>query len=81
MLQDVNPKNIKNTSKTLDIYSALKDPLSGDVRLFVEYYLYHPNQLTEKEKEGPFPAFVDLFKGCVFSNFRNFSNSISVTAQ
>ena len=70
-----------STHKTLDIYSALRDPNTGDVRLFLEYYLKHHSQMSAKEKEGPFPQFSETFAGCVFSDHRSFNQSEQVPAQ
>ncbi|BDA44744.1 hypothetical protein COCOBI_06-2220 [Coccomyxa sp. Obi] len=68
----------ENTSKSLDIYSALRDPKTGDVRLFMEYFPKHPNDKEEGEQD-PLPR--DLFLGCVFSHYRNFSEKVEVEAK
>ena len=65
----------------LDIYSALRDPTSGDVRLFFEYYTKRMSLVTEQDKEKGWPAFSQLFQGCAFSDNHNFSNSLQVTAK
>lgn len=62
----------------MDVYSALRDPKTGDVRLFMEYFLNHPN---EKEEGEPDPPPNDTFQGCVFSRFRNFSEKVEVEAK
>lgn len=62
----------------MDVYSALRDPKTGDVRLFMEYFLQHPN---EKEEGEPDPSPHDTFQGCVFSQFRNFSEKVEVEAK
>jgi hypothetical protein len=64
----------------LDIYSALRDPKSGDVRLFLEYYIKHASQMSEEEAKGAFPSFSDVFEGCLFSNTRDFADSVTVPA-
>ena len=81
-MQDLNPKNIKNTSKSLDIYSALRDPLTGEVRLFLEYYPYHQSQLTEEERQdATHLALHTIFWGCLFSNAKNFSEPVAIHAK
>ena len=65
----------------LDIYSALRDPTTGDVRLFLEYYKKRMSLWTEEDSQKGWPAFSELFDGCVFSDSRNFSNSLHVTAK
>ncbi len=75
------PGGGSSSHKTLDVYTALRDPLTGDVRLFLEYYLKHPLHMTPKEREGPFPAFSEVFAGCLFSDHRNFSNIVEVPAK
>lgn len=60
----------ENTSKSVDIYTTLRDPKTGIVRLFIEYYPKHPSEKVEGELEVPV---AEVFMGCVFSNFRNFS--------
>lgn len=75
------PGGQPNSHKTLDVYSALRDPLTGDVRLFLEYYLKHPLHMTPKEREGPYPTFSDVFAGCIFSDSRDFSATVEVPAK
>ena len=80
-VQEISPKTIKNTSKSLDIYSALRDPLTGEVRLFLEYYPFHQSQLTEEERnEGMQPALREVFWGCIFSDSKNFSEPVAIRA-
>lgn len=80
--QEINPKTIKTTSKSLDIYSALRDPLTGEVRLFLEYYPFHQSQLTEEERHDAMqPALADVFWGCLFSNSKNFSQPVAIQAK
>jgi len=69
----------ENTSKSVDIYTALRDPKTGIVRLFIEYYPKHPSEKAEGEPELPM---AEVFMGCMFSNFRNFSgNTVEVQAE
>ena len=65
----------------LDIYSALRDPTSGDVRLFLEYYVKHASQMSEEEQKEAWPAFSDIFAGCAFSDARDFADSVEVDAK
>ena len=66
---------LRDTSKSVDIYSALHDPLKGYVRLFLEFFPIHPHEKAEDEPD-PFPH--EVFRGCVFSHHRNFSQSKEV---
>ena len=68
----------ENTSKSLDVYSALRDPKTGDVRMFMEYFPKHPKEKQEGEQD-PLPR--DVFLGCVFSHYRNFSEKVEVEAK
>lgn len=71
-------KVTEDTHKSIDIYSALRDPKTGIVRLFLEYFPVHPFDKPEDQHD---PAPGDVFKGCVFSNFRNFSDKFEVPAE
>jgi len=68
---------LDNTSKAVDIYSALRDPIKGYVRLFLEFYPTHPR---DKKEDEPQPFAHEVFKGCIFSHYRNFSQAVLVTA-
>ena len=73
----VTQEMLQDTSTSVDIYSALHDPIRGYVRLFLEFFPIHPSDKAEDEPD-PFPH--EIFRGCVFSNHRNFSQSKEVPA-
>ena len=73
----VTEEMLRDTSKSVDIYSALHDPIKGYVRLFLEFFPIHPHEKPENEPD-PFPH--EIFRGCVFSHHRNFSQSKEVPA-
>ena len=73
----VTEEMLQDTSKSVDIYSALHDPIRGYVRLFLEFFPIHPHEKAEDEPD-PFPH--EVFRGCVFSHHRNFSQSKEVPA-
>ena len=63
----------------LDIYSALRDPTNGNVRLFFEYYPKHHSLMSEEEKKKG-PDFQETFAGCLFSDREDFPDSTEVAA-
>ena len=75
--KQVTEEMLRDTSTSVDIYSALHDPIRGYVRLFLEFFPIHPHEKAEDEPD-PFPH--EIFRGCVFSHHRNFSQSKEVRA-
>ena len=68
---------LDDTSRALDIYSALRDPVKNCVRLYVEFFPTHPNDRKEDEPEI---WAHEVLKSCIFSNHRNFSQTTEVEA-
>ena len=68
---------LDDTSRAVDIYSALRDPVKGSVRLYLEFFPTHPND--KKENEPEIWAH-EVLESCVFSNHRNFSQTTEVLA-
>ena len=74
-LQDL----LEDTSRAVDIYSALRDPIKGSVRLYLEFFSVHPDNKKEDEPKPEVWAW-EVLKGCVFSDHRNFSQTMEVPA-
>ena len=68
---------LEDTSRAVDIYSALRDPIRGSVRLYLEFFPIHPNN---KKQDEPEVWAHEVLKSCVFSHHRNFSQTTEVAA-
>lgn len=66
---------LEDTSRAVDIYSALRDPIRGSVRLYLEFLPVHPDN---KKKDEPEIWAYEVLKSCVFSHHRNFSQTMEV---
>ena len=79
MLLQALQELLEDTSKAVDIYSALRDPIKGYVRLYLEFFPTHPDNKKEDEPDPEVWAW-EVLKGCVFSHHRNFSQTMEVPA-